>query len=392
MTITIPHSDIDLYTDEAILDPYRGYRMLRDAGPAVLLDRYGVYAIARYRDVYDALRDHKTFISGAGVAMDDFLNQAMSGTAFATDPPLHGQLRAITGRPLTAKALSQHEASIQESANRLVDQLIERGTFEATADFAQVFPMQVVPDLAGWPAEGRENFLTWGAALLDAFGPLNERAMAALPDLIEMSQYVERVAASGQLRADSWTARLCDEAERGRISKEALPALLADYLAPALDTTVRTLATALWLFGNHPDQWNIVRENPSLVPSAFHEILRVETPFSGFMRQVPGGCDLSGAELPQHSRVLLLYASANRDERQWPEPERFDVTRSGASGHLGFGTGIHACMGQSLARMEAHALLAALAAKVERIETGEPVWRLHNMIRVIESMPVTLHT
>jgi cytochrome P450 len=391
MTITIPHSDIDLYCDESILAPYEGYRMLRESGPAVMLDRYGVYAVARYRDVYDALHDHETFISGAGVAMDEGINQRMQGTTIATDPPLHDHIRGITGKPLTAKALGQYRQSIQERADGFVDQLIERGAFDASVDFAQVFPMSVVPDLVGWPAEGREHFLDWGSALLEAFGPINERALSALPALQDMWEYLERMSVPGELKADGWAARLLDEAEAGVISKEMLPGLLGDYLAPALDTTVRVLATSLWLFGNHPDQWEILREDPSLVPNAFNEVLRIETPFSGFIRKVSRDCELSGAQLPQESRVLLLNASANRDERHWPEPERFDVTRHGVSGHLAFGRGIHGCVGQNLARMEAHALLTALAAKVERIDTGEPTWRLHNMIRVIAGMPVVLH-
>ncbi|REF00954.1 cytochrome P450 [Thermomonospora umbrina] len=391
MTITTPSTDLDPYSDAAILEPYELYRTLRDLGPAVRLDRYDAWAVARYRDVYDALHDHETFISGAGVGLTDELNRRMAGAPITMDPPDHTKLRAVVGKPLQPRELRKYKESVRERAEGLVDLLIERGAFDAVVDFAQVFPLSVVPDLFGWPEEGRDRFLAWASAGFNALGPLNERTRAGFPALGEMWEYLARMAAPGALKEDGWAAGLLAAAEDGTISREALPTLLGDYLTPSLDTTVSALSSALWLFGAHPDQWDKVRTDPSLVPNAFNEVIRLESPARGFTRQVAKDRTLSGVDLPAGTRVLLLYGSANRDERQWTAADEFDVTRADASAHIAFGHGVHGCMGQGLARMEAHALLTALAAKVRRIEVGEPTWRLHNTIRGIESMQVTLH-
>jgi cytochrome P450 len=134
-----------------------------------------------------------------------------------------------------------------------------------------------------------------------------------------------------------------------------------------------------------------LQENPSLVSSAFNEIIRLESPLRGFTRYVAEDTELGGAPLSRGSRVLLLFGSANRDERFWQDPESFDIARPGAAQHVGFGHGIHACVGQALSRLEGQSLLEALIRHVDRIEVGEPTWRLHNTIRGIERMDVTLH-
>jgi cytochrome P450 len=390
MLTTTPHSDLDLYTEEAILSPYENYRTLRDLGPAVWLEQYQVWAVARYRDVYDALHDHDTFSSGSGVALNDVINEKMRGTTLASDPPYHDHVRGLINGPLTPKALRKHRESFQQLADELVDDLIARGSFDAVVDFAQVFPLSVVPDLLGWPTEGREDFLAWASAAFNTIGPLNERAIAEVPAMKGMWEYIAEMAQPGRLRDGSWGADLVAAAEAGKVEKHLLPSLIGDYLVPSLDTTISALSSALWLFGEYPDQWQAIRRDHSLIPNALNEVIRYESPARGFSRLVTRDHELSGTTLPAGSRVLMLYASANRDEREWGTPEVFDVTRENAKNHVGFGHGIHGCVGQGLARLEGTSLLTALAKRVEHIEVGAPTWRVNNHIRAIASLPATL--
>ncbi|CCH32732.1 cytochrome P450 [Actinosynnema sp. NPDC047251] len=391
MTTTSPASTIDLYSDESVLEPYENYRVLRGQGPAVWLDQYGVWAVPRYREVYDALHDHETFSSASGVGLSDELNRVMAGGTIASDPPAHDDLRRVLGRQLTPKALRQHQEFVRAKAAKLVDELIERGSFDAVPHFAQWFPVSLVPDLLGWAESDHTKLLDWAAAGFNALGPMNERTLAGMPVLRSLWGYLDRIATERDLREGSWGANLAAAVDAGEIPAERLPTLLGDFLVPSLDTTVSALASTLWLFGTHPEQWDRVRADHSLIPNAFNEVVRLETPARGFCRLVTADHDLGGVTLPAGSRVFLLYASANRDELRWDDPDTFDAGRRDAAGHLAFGHGIHGCVGQGLARLEAHALLAELAAKVRRIEVAEPTWRRHNTIRGIAALPTTLH-
>ncbi len=277
-------------------------------------------------------------------------------------------------------------------ADRLVAQLVAKGDFEVVRDFAQAFPLAVVPDLLGWPEdEGKERLLDWASAGFNAFGPLNQRTMEGFPHLGEMSQFLQRMSEPGNLRPGSWGEELVLEARAGKIEEHLLPGLLGDFLAPSMDTSVSALSSMIWLLAEHPQQWAALKADPSLVGSAFNEIIRIESPLRGFTRYVAEDTELGGTPLAQGSRVLLLFGSANRDERFWDRPEDFQVARPGVGQHVGFGHGIHACVGQALSRLEGQSLLKALIRQVDRIETGRPTWRLHNTIRGIDRLEARLH-
>lgn len=166
--------------------------------------------------------------------------------------------------------------------------------------------------------------------------------------------------------------------------------MLIDYWGPALDTTIAAIASAVWLFGRHPEQWRILRSEPALVPRAVNEVVRLESPTPYFTRVTTAEVDVSGTVIPQGARVLMMYGSANRDERKWVHADRFDVRRA-SSEHLGFGYGEHLCLGQQLARMEIRALLNALLPTVERFELGEMDRLSNNMLRQIKRLDVTVH-
>lgn len=278
MTTLAPSTDLDFYSEEVILNPYDTYRRLRDTAPAVWLERYQVWAVTRYDDVYAALHDHRTFASGYGVALNDPLNEKMKGSALVSDPPYHDHVRGVMGGPLTPRALRKHHDYFQERADALIDHLLELGRFDGVRDFAQIFPLSVVPDLLGWPAEGREHFLDWASAGFQALGPMNERALRDLPTLKGMWEYMAEIVRPGRLAPGSWGAALVEAAEKGEVDKQLLPALIGDYLVPSLDTTVSALSTMLWQLGENPDQWRMVREDPSLIPNVLNESIRYEAP------------------------------------------------------------------------------------------------------------------
>ncbi|GLR98442.1 MULTISPECIES: cytochrome P450 [Bradyrhizobium] len=382
-----PAYDVDLYDDEVLRNPYPHYRALRELGAAVWLPRNSLYALSRFEDVRAALRNPGLFSSAEGVAANEVVNEMSKGTTLASDAPLHDRLRAIIAAPLLPRALEDIGPRIRAEARQLVDDLVRRGRFDAVADLARHLPLTIVSKLVGLEDYGRSSMLRWASATFNVLGTMNERGCTAMKDVQEMRGYLGSVAIRERLRPGSWGQRIFDAGDRGEVEPERCPVLMRDYLGPSLDTTIFATANLILLFGQHPDQWDLVRQDPALIPNAINEALRLESPLRGFTRHLTADATIGDAVIPAGSRVLLLYASANRDERKWQDPERFDVRRR-ASDHLGFGNGTHMCAGLHLARLEMTALLEALVEKVARFDIGEPVRALNNVLRGLASLPV----
>ncbi|WP_328606597.1 cytochrome P450 [Amycolatopsis sp. NBC_00345] len=380
---------IDLFSNEVLADPYPAYRLLRDAGPAVYLERIDAWVLARDASVRTALTDWETFSSAAGIALTDGVNQALKGMVLASDPPEHDQLRAVMSERLAPRVLGGFRGSVREQADIMVRDLVYRRSFDAVDDLARAFPVAVLLDLIGLPEDGRDQVLRWADGAFNAFGPDNERLRQALPVSRHKIDYLASVVASGRLTPGSIGHGIYEAAERGEISHESCVNLLAALVDAGLDTTINAMSNVALLFSEHPEQWERLRADRTRIPAAFNEILRLETPVQAFARGVTTDYDLDGVTLPAGARALLLYGSANRDERAWTEPEKFDIGRD-ASQHLAFGRGIHVCAGQGLARLEAHALLSALLEHVARFETGEPERRLNNTVRGLSHLPTTV--
>lgn len=388
----VPTYAADIYDDQSLLEPYEQYRALRELGPAVWLEAHGAYAVARYDEARAVLLDVERFVSANGIALNEPANQAILGCTLASDGELHAKLRKVVAHRLIPRALGPMRDLVKERADELVAELVERGSFDAVSDLARELPLSIVPDFIGWPQEGREHLLEWAAANFDSFGPLNARTERAFPKCGEMAAYGRELVETGNVLPGSLGAGVLEARDRGEVTTEQCMMLMLDYIAPSLDTTISAVGSAIWLFGEHPDQWDLVREDPGLIPNAVNEVVRIESPIRAFGRLAGTDTEIGGVPIPEGSRVLVIYASANRDERVFDEPERFDVTRENALRQLGFGIGEHACAGQGLARMETESLLAALARSVTRFRLGTPQRALNNLIRAFHTVPVTVET
>ena len=383
MSAREPAFDADLYSDVAICDPHPLYRTIRDLGPAVWLNAHGAWAIGRFADVRAALRADTVLVSGRGVAMNEIVNSQTGRVTLTTDGDLHRQLRGVLMKPMMPSALREVQAEVQALADGLVATLLARESFDGVRDFAQHLPVSVVSHLVGLPEDGRQRMLDWAAATFDALGPMNARAEAAFALLGEMVGYAAGVERS-RLRRDGWAALLFEAADQGRLEPSDVPGLLIDYIAPSLDTTLLGTSQLLFQLGRHPEQWDLVRGDPARIPRAVDEALRFEAPVSAFSRLAIADYDAGGTTIPAGDRVLILYASANRDERHFADPDRFDVTRD-AKDHVGFGHGVHRCAGGYLAELEMQSLLRAMAARVQRIQVYEPVVAMNNVLRGFRS-------
>jgi cytochrome P450 len=384
-------SEIDLFTDEALADPYPLYDELRALGAAVWLSDLEVYALPRYAETRAAARDWEVFSSARGVMLNDQLNTVTGGVAvISCDPPRHDEMRRIIRRPLMADALRELAPTLVAEADALAEDMLERGTFDAVTDLAHRLPLTVISKLVGIPESGRERMLEWAAASFDSMGPDNARTAAALALSMEMFRYGAQEAVPPHLAPGGWAQMVYDAADRGEIAAELCPAMMSAYLAPSLDTTINGIGNAMLLLGHHPEQWDLLRDDPSLIPGAVNEVLRLESPIQRFTRYVTQDHEVGSVTLPAGSRAMLLFGAANRDERRWTDPTRFDVRRERAAEHLAFGFGPHACVGSGLARLEMRVLLEALVGRIARFEVARPVRAINQVLRGLASLEVTV--
>jgi cytochrome P450/ferredoxin-NADP reductase len=386
----LPVFDGDLYADAAIRDPHPVYAQLRAMGPVVWLSQHQVYALPRYAEVASVLRQPKRFSSARGVSLNERTNRLLVGSTLNSDPPEHDATRAITSQPLLPGALQAIAPRIRRAADTLVAELVQRGRFDAVSDFAQVLPVTIVAELVGLPDAARQKMLTWASATFNLFGPENERAKAAFDDLRDLKAFLDEYGTPEKLKPGGWARRIFQVGGERGMPFETCAQLMRDYINPSLDTTISATAQAIKFFADAPDQWALVRQRAELIPNAVDEVVRLATPIRAFTRFVVEDSEIAGVPIPQGARVMVMYASANRDERKFADPDRFDVTRD-VHDHLGFGSGVHMCMGMHLARLEIVSLLQSLARRVKTIAlAGEPVVAMNNTIRAYASLPVVV--
>ena len=396
---TIPGYPDDIFTDEVLLDPHGHYRALRELGSVIWLEAHQIYAVPRYAEARTVLSDAKTFCSGQGVGLNEVANNFGAGlTTMMSDGEKHTYLRGIMTHGFTPRALRSMRIDVEALATNRVAELVEQGSFDAVTDLARALPLAVVPELLGWPAGRRQQLLEWAAASFDFLGPPNDRATRAaaktrvmIESAEKMIRFAEQAIADGESLPGSLGAAMHEADKRGKLGPQQVPLLVFDYIGPSLDTTISAIGSAVWLLGTHPDQWTALKADPSLIPSAFNEVVRLESPVRLLSRVASTATSVGGYDLDAGSRLIVLYASANRDDRHFERPDAFDIARRNAGEHVGFGYGIHACAGQGLARLLSHAVLKALITQVDTIELGGAVRGLNNLINAFESLPVTVH-
>ena len=380
----------DIYTTNAIVDPYPHYTRLRRLGPVVWLPRHRVYALPRFAECKAVLRDNETFVSGNGVALNSIANRLSRGTTLNSDGAEHDQRRKLVAHRMLPRALRAISDSVDQQAAHVVDAALDRSEIDGVADLACALPLAVVPDLVGWPRDQRDHLLAWGGATFDILGPLNMHWVNAFSSSIQMLRFARRVVRHRSVIEGSLGHDVLVAADNGKLPHRECPPLMVDYVAPSLDTTISAISSALHLFATFPEQWEILKSNHELIHNAVNEVVRYESPLRAFSRKMLREKRIGDTWIPAGSRVLVIYASANRDENEWDQPDVFDIRRD-ATRQLGFGHGAHACAGQGLARMETAAMLRALVERVDRIElTSPPTWAINNIIRRHEYLPLKL--
>ena len=385
-----PTTDVDLFGSELADDPYETYRALRDAGPALYVPEHDFWLISRYADVRAAALDYETYSSAQGVALLDDFNAAMRGSVLASDPPQHGRLRAVLAEQLSPRGVRAMREHIATAIDAIVAGALEHGELDGVTDLAQRIPTTIVGDLIGVPIEGRENLLPGADAVFTSFGPFTPLLQERLPRFMAYLDWMTSVTNRETLAPGSWGAAVLDAVDEGKIAEESAVPLLNAFLVAGMDTTSNGLAAMLRVFAEQPHVWAALREDPSRAGAVFEETLRLESPVQGFFRVTTREVAVDGTVIPAGARVLLHFGAANRDERHYPDPDTFDVTRNPVD-HLAFGYGNHGCGGQAVARLEATSLVDSLLARVESFAlAGDPVRHHNPVVRGLAHLPVSV--
>jgi cytochrome P450 len=391
--MSIPTSDIDPYTEEYFEHPFPAHEALREAGPVVWLNRYNVWAVARYDEVRTVLTDWANYSSARGVGLTDFKKEKpwrLPSLVLETDPPLHDRTRKVLDRVLSPAAMRKLRAEFTIAADALIDELLERRSFDAVPDLAEAFPLAVFPDAVGMPLENRRYLLPYSNMVFNSFGPRNAFFEAAVANAEPVIAWVQAQSQRAALSPDGFGAAIHAAADAGDLTPEEAPIVVRSVLTAGVDTTVSELGAAVYCLARFPEQFQDLRADPTLARAAFEEAVRFESPVQTFFRTTTRPVEIGGVRIDEGEKILMFLGAANRDPRRWERPDEYNITRQNAA-HVGFGAGIHVCVGQVLARLEGEVVLAALARKVASVEITAPVRRRYNnTLRGLASLPIML--
>jgi len=289
-----PICDIDFYSDACVADTVSAYTAMLNLGPVVWLSKNNLHAVCGHSAVVEVLRNHQCFISGKGVSVNEDINPMLVGSTLNSDPPQHDATRKITFEPLSPKNVKFVRERIEQEARFIVDEMLIKGSFDAASELAPHLPLSIVRDLVGLGEYGKDHMLDWGAATFELMGDPKERRRDAIDRLKQLRSFLEDSTTLDNLAENGWARRATRLGIENGMSPERAAELMRDYIPPSLDTTISTIAFAIYLFAQNPDQWQKLRGNRKLMRSAIEEIVRLNTPIRAFTRYVTK--DMSGNE------------------------------------------------------------------------------------------------
>jgi cytochrome P450 len=390
---SIPVSDVDMFSRESVRNARAVDDAIREFAPVVWLDRENIAVTGRFQHVQQGLSDWRAFSSRSRPWHDP--KSVRPEILLTDDPPRHTEVRAVIAEALSPGVLNDLTRSFASEAEAVVKKVLEKpgGVVDAVDEISRPFVYKVLPDLLGVPKQGREHMAQFGHMVWATMGPQNELFREALEvdNAAEVFAWVDGCCERRNLDPSGLGMKMFEAADRGAITEAEARLLVGILLSAAADTTVMTISTAIRAFCEFPDQYALLRGDPKLARAAFEESLRWDSPSRLAGRITTRDVDIEGCVIPAGTRCGLLFATANRDPRKWSEPDRFDLKRENR-GHVGWGFGVHACVGRVLAQIEAEALIGALARHVRSFEpAGAPEPWMTTIGHGPYRLPVRLH-
>lgn len=367
MTSTQP-LEFDPFSDTFFVDPYPTYRRMRDEAPVYYSEKYDFYALTRHADVSAGLKDWETYSSARGIELSMVRSDdPPPRQVIMLDPPDHRQMRQLVNRVFTPRAIAALEPMIREQILHFLGQCDPAG-FDLVQDFSALFPVEIITRMLGVPEQHRQQVRLWLDETLEREPgqiEMSEKGMnAAIATGMMYYELIQERRANPQDDMISGLIAAQVTREDGEVEQldDVEIAGFATLLGGAgAETVTKLLGNAAVIFADHPDQWRALREDRGRIPGAVEELLRFQAPAQYVVRYSMKDAHLHGETIPAGKPVLLIEGAANRDERAFTDPDRFDIDRDHTEAqHLGLGYGIHSCLGAALARMESRIALDLL--------------------------------
>ncbi|MCX4984963.1 cytochrome P450 [Streptomyces sp. NBC_00572] len=397
--------DFDPYTPEFRADPYPEYARIRELGGPVHWDYLDSYVVSGHADASAVLADPRLLLRPPAPVAELLATivpeslRSMNQTLLFQDPPDHTRLRNLTRRPFASPRLQGVLADAREAADRILGEAVRRGGLEVVDDLAFPVSLQAIGDLLGIPREDLPQLRDWGQAMSPAADiPADPGSIERAVEAFEaFDAYIGRLAERRRADpGDDLFSSLLEAEREGLLSRDELHANVILIFISGHETLVAFTASAVLTFLRHPDQLALLRARPELAATAAEEVMRYESPLqlatAGGGRWTAEDIEVGGRVIPADSRVLTFIGAANRDPAVYPDPDRFDITRSGAR-HLALGHGLHYCLGAALAKQQGTLMMEALAAWPVALESEaveRPVWLPLFMQRRLAELPVTV--
>ena len=386
-----PTLETDPYSEVVLGDPYPFQNALREIGSVVWLGQNGVYATGRYAEATQVLSDWKSFTNAAGIGIQDIRkpgNFRVPSLIPEVDPPDHGNVRIPLMRILSPLVIRKWRQTFEQEAEALVERLLDQRDIDGVEDLAEAYVLKVFPEAVGVRLP-RIPTLAIGEMRFNQSGPQNalyHRAMErAEPYLGWFEQSIQR---SGVVPG-GLSEMLFDAEDRGEFAPGIASNLIRAFVGGGTDSTISGIGSTIGQLAREPGQWDMLRGDPAKARAAFEEGIRFDSPFQVTYRTTRNAMEFAGYWLEADTKIGVFIGAANRDPRVWDRPEQFDLTRPVKS--IAFGSGVHVCVGQMIARLEADTLLTTLAKRVKTIEpTGPARYRLINQIRTLDHLPIRL--
>jgi cytochrome P450 len=384
----------DPYSNDYFDMPFETYRRMRDEAPVYYSEKYGFWALTRYEDVSAAVKDYETFSSAKGVtleiakaALEGGTDSPMGKIIISLDPPEHERMRKLVNRVFTPRAVTKLESTVRETIDKFVSQL-DPTSFDAVADFAALFPVEIITAMLGVPAEDRQQLRLWlDKGLERDGGDISDEGMDAI--LKSAAYYYEliqqrRAEPQDDMISGLIEAEIIEDGEARRLDDIEITGFCTMLGGAGAETVTKLVGNAVVVFADNPDQWQSLRENRDKIPAAFEELLRYEGPSQYQIRTTTRDVTLHGTTIPANQVVMLINGAASRDERFFPDADRFDIDRERKVGYnLNFGYGIHSCLGAALARMEGRMALETLLDLIPRYDIDRSGLRRVHMTNVL---------
>jgi cytochrome P450 len=389
-----------------LANPYPFYKNLRETAPIFFYEPWNKWILTRYEDINFLLRDKRL-----GRIIDHTLKPekrkprneieaayevSRDGSLMEIEPPDHTRIKDVFHQTFTPKRVRELSSKIHALCNRLVDDLLKRETkqIDLIANFAEIIPVTVIADLLGIPQQDRHKLVPWSKGIIGWFEPERTREMEliAVRCSHEFSEYLRKLIPQKRLNPtdDLMSAMIAvHDNERDRLSEQELINNCILLLNAGHEAVVNVVGNGMYALLRHQEQWEHLKTDPSLIPTAIEEMMRFDTPLQFFERFVLVDMHYKGNDWEKGTKLCLFYASANHDPDMFKHPERFDITRD-PNPHIAFGLGLHYCIGAPLARIELQAALQTLSQRLPNLQlvTHDAEYHPKNVFRYLKRLEV----